>query len=66
VPDLSVLLSLTAGGTLKIWRISPACKEQVVWEEESKQLRLCKHPLKPRIINSMNKKIVLRNQNKKK
>ena len=52
VPELSVLLGITAGGTLKIWRISPSCRGQVQWEEESKQLRMAKHPIRVQYRNS--------------
>ena len=47
VPDLSVLLGITAGGTLKVWRVSSdrtQSQEEPLWEEESKQIRSCEHP----------------------
>ncbi|CAG5089985.1 Oidioi.mRNA.OKI2018_I69.PAR.g12424.t1.cds [Oikopleura dioica] len=48
VPDLSVLLGITAGGTLKVWRVSTEHQqslEEPLWEEESKQIRSCEHPI---------------------
>ena len=50
VPDLSVLLGITAGGTLKVWRVSSEhhnqqSAEEPLWEEESKQIRSCEHPI---------------------
>ena len=37
------LLGITAGGTLKVWRLSGG--ETVFWEEESKQIGECSHPI---------------------
>ena len=38
------LLGVTAGGTLKIWRLINS-SESVFWEEESKQIGECLHPV---------------------
>ena len=47
--SVSVLLGVTAGGTLKVWRISSIIKDSVIFEEESKQIRECSHPIKVQI-----------------
>ena len=47
--SVSVLLGVTAGGTLKVWRISSVIKDSVIFEEESKQIRECSHPIQVQI-----------------
>ena len=45
--ESTILVGVTAGGTLKLWRISNSTvRDSVTWEEESKQIRECSHPIK--------------------
>ena len=43
--EASTLLGVTAGGTLKVWRLALQSNESVFWEEESKQIADCLHPI---------------------